>query len=54
VKNDPMLVAFKAGVTALKFSLMPSALQATGAISSKTTAATSKILDATRTMDTLP
>jgi hypothetical protein len=26
VKNDPMLVAFKAGVTALKFSLMPSRL----------------------------
>jgi hypothetical protein len=43
-----MLVAFKAGVKALKFSLVPSALPAAGAISSKTTAATSKILDATR------
>jgi hypothetical protein len=26
VKNNPMLVAFKAGVTAMKFSLMPSRL----------------------------
>src|SRR5215467_13995453 len=35
VKNDPIFVAFKAGVTALKFSLMPSALHAAGAIRSK-------------------
>jgi hypothetical protein len=55
VKNDPMLVAFKAGGDGAEvLADAVAALQAAGAISSKTTAVTSKILDATRTRDTLP